>query len=158
MESNNKGNNKSIDTQLKVTREIRRGGGTIEDTINSLPKEYQSYFENYEITEESTQYLQEAVLRDKAQIASNGSHVPDTYRGAGGAIMMSEDREEHNIKIGCKCKYEEDMTSTSAEHYGVIGGLLLALMVTMKEETETYKQKRIFFWIYNAEVLDLAKR
>ena len=53
--------------------------------------------------------------------------------------MMSEDMEEHNIKIGCKCKYEEDMTSTTAEHYGVIGGTLLVLMVTMKGETETYK-------------------
>ena len=85
--------------------------------IDYLPSEVQRYLEFTDIDNERLESLWESLITNQVQIASDGSHLPGIYQGAGAAIAADESPEKTLIWSGTKCDAEQGMISLTTEQY-----------------------------------------
>ena len=86
-------------------------------------------WESDEITEHT---IQDALINNCLHIGTDGSHIPETFDGAGAAIVAPFGSLEHILKAGSKCHVEHGMSSLTTEQYGIISGLIALHVLLMK--------------------------
>ena len=86
------------------------------------------------------------------QIASDGSHIPETEQGAGSAVLSILNVDNPLIITGAKCAIIEGMTSLHTKEWGIISALLTIHILCIQFGMPA-KQVKITRWIDNEEAL-----
>ena len=94
-------------------------------------------------------------MKNSLQIATDGSHIPNTLLGAGAAVLADENKPQHEVKVGAQCLLEEGMSSLTPEQYGIVGGLI-ALALLIHDCDTPHTKVKVQMWVDNKESLDRA--
>ena len=124
-------------------------------TLHHIHPSYQPFLQYSEGLDANLDYMYKAYLNNKLHLATDGSHLPETTRGTGAAIMARDGDTTILIMGGCQCQAENEMTSMTTEHYGTICGLLLIHILLSSYDSPPIR--KITLWIDNEEVHTRAK-
>ena len=103
--------------------------------------------------------LWEALHDNSIHVASDGSHKPDTYFGAGAAVMTCDQTDNNkftSIAAGSKCCAVESMTSLTPEQSGLISALLILHIISLRSGSP-FVPSIVHIWIDSAELLARVK-
>ena len=120
--------------------------------IFKLPYKYQQYLEYWKGGEDEIKKIWDQLYRNTIQIATDGSHIPETEQGAGSAVFSILNMDNPLVITGAKCTIIEGMTSLHTEQWGIISALLTIHILCMKFGMPT-KRVQITHWIDNEEAL-----
>lgn len=141
-----------IKQSIERLHSLKQRNHSVDEYIYQLHPKCQQYLEYWSGTENDASMIWKELETQNITIASDGSHIPGTMRGAGAAVMTVQDDETKRLVVGSKATYVEGMTSLHTEQIGIIAALLMLHVLSMKYGPPQ-QVKSITHWIDNEEAL-----
>ena len=94
---------------------------TIEEKLATIPTDKRELLSSIDLPQDNDESLIKAILQGEALGASNGLLIQDTMEGGYGYSLQSMSSNVNKITGGGKIPKSNNMTSLTAELYGIIG-------------------------------------